>query len=631
MEGGAQYNDINNSNGDPLSPDRTALHENDMNGIVALLQLSAGKKSARKRRDAVSSPSHFGSPDKRSRLYSPGGTALSPSARVMHAASAGALSTSGLKAVTNVAGVERIPGVVQLHGLPELPEWTKEAKERVERLTEPVDTHMPLVAVPDPDSDSGRRFSIGYYAPTVSLAGVARQTSRGAVSKRAVAREARRVVGRAKVLSHMGGNREGERGAPGEGDPLAAAASTHEQPRTKNSTIVIDGKKDDAHGSLAAFAGREFLCSDLDAGYYGEGRAWMDKVLEDIGFDTKGDVMLTKAEWTALRSVMKGQGQGGVRRLSEQFMLDSRAELLAHREKEVQSQAFSFTVGQAVTALHPVTLEVQDGVVLALAGKEFCRVQFDRVDLGVVLVSNSMLRRVNKPAAAGGIQNGSVQQLAQHPVAMSLSSMLGAFMNQSTGGMRTPSPEKLPNYGQFGLPGQSPTQLYVDHLVDPHALKTVKADPADGDKAAVNPLDAPQPEIAFDEDAIKGMDAVERRQHVLDEMYAQLKAACKQDDLQLIEQRVAHMCSTVSRELGDLRDNKSLMNQPDDTNYEYRLHFLDASRFERLHRGIEAHIKQLMAMLMMLERTPALYGAFVRGLELIKNAPADAAAAVDDG
>ena len=124
------------------------------------------------------------------------------------------------------------------------------------------------------------------------------------------------------------------------------------------------------------------------------------------------------------------------------------------------------------------------------------------------------------------------------------------------------------------------------------------------------------------------MDAVERRQHVLDEMYAQLKAACKQDDLQLIEQRVAHLCSTVSRELGDLRDNKSLMNQPDDANYEYRLHFLDASHFERLHRGIEAHIKQLMAMLMMLERTPALYGAFVRGLELIKNAPA--AAAADD-
>ena len=102
---GAHYNDINNSNGDPLSPDRTALHENDMNGIVALLQLSAGKKSARKRRDAVSSPSYLGSPDKRSRLYSPGGTALSPSARVMHATSAGALSTSGLKAVTNVAGV----------------------------------------------------------------------------------------------------------------------------------------------------------------------------------------------------------------------------------------------------------------------------------------------------------------------------------------------------------------------------------------------------------------------------------------------------------------------------------------------------------------------------------------------
>jgi len=645
---GAHYNDINNSNGDPLSPDRTALHENDMNGIVALLQLSAGKKSARKRRDAVSSPSYLGSPDKRSRLYSPGGTALSPSARVMHATSAGALSTSGLKAVTNVAGVERIPGVVQLHELPELPElpeWTKEAKERVERLTQPVDTHIPLVAVPDPDSDLGRRFSIGYYAPTVSVAGVARQTSRGAVSKRAVAREARRAVVRAKVLSCLQGEREGERGAPGEGAPLAA--STHEQPPTKNSTIVIDGKKDDAHGSLVAFAGREFLCSDLDAGYYGEGRTWMDKVLEDIGFDTKGDVMLTKAEWTALRSVMKGQGQGGVRRLSEQFMLDSRAELLAHREREVQSQAFSFTVGQAVTAVHPVTREVQDGVVLALAGKESCRVQFDRVDLGVLLVSNSMLRRVNKPAAAVGIQKGSVQQLAQHPMAMSLSSMLGAFMNQSTGAMRTPSPEKLPNYGQFGLPGQSPTQLYVDRLVDPHALKTVKeegerdrgegargrdkaADPADGDKAADNPLDASQPEIAFDEDAIKGMDAVERRQHVLDEMYAQLKAACKQDDLQLIEQRVAHLCSTVSRELGDLRDNKSLMNQPDDANYEYRLHFLDASHFERLHRGIEAHIKQLMAMLMMLERTPALYGAFVRGLELIKNAPAAAAAADDE-
>ena len=674
---------------DPLSPERDELHESDLNGIVALLQLSAGKKP-RKRKDVISSPS-YASPGKRGRGYSPMGAALSPPARVMHAAPGMHIATSPHRAM-------------YLQGVQELPEWMKEAQRRVERMAAAVGTVV--------SSSGGRGVEVGslplsgrHNAPRGPMV-----TSRVVVSKRAVARATRREMKRqaqihetmrARAQARMadiaalnsdvddwegcverdndGAEKKEKEGNPDASvdlneanDPKETSVDNPENLDTLNGldkyeaqlstkATAMDPEKDgsDKHGSLIAFIGREFLYSDVDKKWFGEGRVWIDGVLQGMGFDTTGGVKLTRAEWAALRSLMKGNG--AVRRLSSQFMHDSRAELYAHRVNESALPENVFSVGQAVTAVHPDTQEVQDGVILTLAGKDFCRVQFDRVELGVQLVSNSMLRRVIKAKPSfGGLssmmpspplppmmpvapvlhqspqpygQNYNYQQVA--PMAMSLSNMLGAFMHHTSGSMRTPSPEKVPNYGfngRFGLPSQSPSQLYADpqnlnlhlnpsHQMSPnnpriHAIKPEDENPR-FEKLQVQTA-PPTPNFAFDEDAVKGMENPdERRQFMLDAMYTQLKAACKQSDLELIEHQVGALWGDVSRDLGDIRDDRSLMNQPEHSNYEYKLNCLDRENFKRLHQGIESHVKRLMAMLMMLERTPTMFDMFARGLELM--------------
>ena len=140
------------------------------------------------------------------------------------------------------------------------------------------------------------------------------------------------------------------------------------------------GKKD-VHGTPMSFITREFFYSEIDAPWYRE--KTMDGVLRDLGLPFT-PVLLHTYEWWALLSLM---GDSKPRRLSEAFLHESRMELQRYRDG-LSEDKVPFVVGQGVTAIHPVRRELHDGVILTLS-KDACRVQFDKIDLGVHLVRTS--------------------------------------------------------------------------------------------------------------------------------------------------------------------------------------------------------------------------------------------------
>jgi hypothetical protein len=294
-----------------VSPDRgnAELHESDLNGIVALLQLSAGKKQKKNRRDVIHSPS-FSSPSKRSR-YSPGGTSLSPSSR---------LGPPGMVATAmspTQAGLQ-VPGMMYPVHLHDIPDWMKRAQARMDRVTGPT-----RVVSKRAGQRAARREA-------------AKQAEKQAEKQEALF-EKSLLQEKVDVVSTSSGQPLNNSGQP-----------------LNNSDGQMLGKGGcvDRYGSLMGFAGREFVYSDVDAGWYREGRVWMDEILQEVGFDTTGDVMLTRAEWAALRSAMacnRGDGKSTIRRLSRKFMHDSRIQLHMYRE----ASSYRFSVGQAVTAVHP--------------------------------------------------------------------------------------------------------------------------------------------------------------------------------------------------------------------------------------------------------------------------------------
>ena len=673
--GFAQPNDTDG----PLSPKRDAIQESDMNGIVALLQLSAGKKNNRKRRDVMNSPSQFGSPDKRGRGYSPVGAPLSPPSRVIQMLPMSAMSPRqvGLHRVHGLPGSgvsSSIPGMVHLH---EVPSWMKEAQKRMDRATAP----LPVTSTTATSLASGqpRQSELWVVSKRTLQRGGRREAKRHAQYRetlRSISQLSRpagpvegpveapvSVAGKTAEVGygahgHVDGEGgldvkvDGSRAGIISGDEASGAkiASKVTPPDPVGATVrvgrpLMDLRRDDRHGTLSAFIGREFFYSNAEEAYFGEGREWMNGVLQDVGLDATGDVMLTKAEWAALRSSMKGRG--AIRRLSTKFMHDSRAELRMHREREGAKHTFS--VGQAVTAVHPETFEVQDGVVLTLAGADKCRVQFDRVDLGVHLVPMIMLRKANQPglgslAAPGGtvaavpatmpgaqgtpnistsqgmhglqhipnVQPHSTEsrsiamQQQMAPVAIPLSYMLTAYMQNS--GMRTPdtSPEKLPSYGlpqHHHVPVHSPSQILGD-------AQHVKIE--EDTKVAA--------EFRFNEEAIKEMSVPEKRRYVLSEMNRALRAACSPENKNRIDREVSFMYADCVDEIDNIKEGQGMLGGAIHPvlNFGLDIEFQAGWRgHQRIRNELKEHIKQLLTMLMMLERTPSMFDVFLRGLELL--------------
>uniref|UniRef100_F6HDG1 Uncharacterized protein n=1 Tax=Vitis vinifera TaxID=29760 RepID=F6HDG1_VITVI len=104
---------------------------------------------------------------------------------------------------------------------------------------------------------------------------------------------------------------------------------------------------------------------------------------------------LTRVEWGVIRSSL-----GKPRRFSEQFLKEEKEKLNQYRDSvrthytELRAGtreglptdlAPPLSVGQRVVALHPRTREIHDGKVLTV-DRTWCRVQFERPELGVELV-----------------------------------------------------------------------------------------------------------------------------------------------------------------------------------------------------------------------------------------------------
>lgn len=145
--------------------------------------------------------------------------------------------------------------------------------------------------------------------------------------------------------------------------------------------------QEDVHGTPMSFITREFFYSDTDSAWYRDDGG-MKRILENLGLG-EAQVCLHKHEWWALLSLMGGKP----RRLSETFLHESRIDLQHYRD---DAQKVPFVVGQGVTAIHPMRQELHDGVILTVS-KDACRVQFDKVDLGVHAVRTSDIGKKSDP------------------------------------------------------------------------------------------------------------------------------------------------------------------------------------------------------------------------------------------
>jgi hypothetical protein len=280
--------------------------------------------------------------------------------------------------------------------------------------------------------------------------------------------------------------------------------------------------------------------------------------------------------------------------------------------------------------MHPETLEIRDGTVLSLASNGRYQVQFDPADLGVHTIPASGLRKTSQTSPFGqlhstgqhgpGVQQSphvyppemqsmhvqSVPMTQQQSMAgVPLSHMLAAFIQHT----RTPetSPEKVPIYAlpshQNEMPGKSPSQL----LEDVYQSKLEEEA-----KAAL--------ESIFDRGAVEGMEAAQKRSFVLSELNKALRSACSQENRDIIDRNVSHMYADCVDEIDSIKDGQGMLGgaiQPL-LDFGLAIEFETGCRgHERMRHELEGHIKELMAMLMMLERMPGMFDVFLRGLDLL--------------
>lgn len=190
-------------------------------------------------------------------------------------------------------------------------------------------------------------------------------------------------------------------------------------------------------------------------------------------------------------------------------------------------------------------------------------------------------------------------------VGVPLSHMLAAFMQNT----RTPetSPEKAPLYGmpghQYQMPRKSPSQL----LEDAYQLKL-----EEDAKAAL--------ESVFEGEALKGMGAAQKRRFVLSEMNKALRSACSQENRDVVDRNVSYMYADCADEIDSIKDGQGMLGGAIGPLLDFGL----ATEFQagwrghqRIRQELEYHIKELMAMLMMLERMPGMFEIFLRGLDLL--------------
>lgn len=147
------------------------------------------------------------------------------------------------------------------------------------------------------------------------------------------------------------------------------------------------------------FCMREFFYSEADRAWSAGKQDGMQQMVDCLGLGR--EALLQADEWWAIRSLLGKKP----RRLSKSFLHDSRVDLHLYR-KEYYAKAGSLAVAQRVSAIHPESLEIHDGVILSIV-EDSCRVQFDRADVGVHVVPKYAV--VAKPeakapaaAAAGG-------------------------------------------------------------------------------------------------------------------------------------------------------------------------------------------------------------------------------------
>eukprot|EP00192_Tetraselmis_astigmatica_P009859 CAMPEP_0117651752 /NCGR_PEP_ID=MMETSP0804-20121206/2261_1 /TAXON_ID=1074897 /ORGANISM="Tetraselmis astigmatica, Strain CCMP880" /LENGTH=957 /DNA_ID=CAMNT_0005457753 /DNA_START=126 /DNA_END=2999 /DNA_ORIENTATION=- len=147
-----------------------------------------------------------------------------------------------------------------------------------------------------------------------------------------------------------------------------------------------------------------FYCS-LDRPWFMQNE--MQEYLSHLGLS--GALKLSRSEWACLRSAL-----GRPRRLSLAFLRDERAKLEAYRQavrtrhqqiptneicKLAPELPLPISVGQRVTAIHPITRTINDGSVLTVDDQNFCRIQFDQQHLAVEQVHDLHL------AASDPIEN----------------------------------------------------------------------------------------------------------------------------------------------------------------------------------------------------------------------------------
>lgn len=320
-----------------------------------------------------------------------------------------------------------------------------------------------------------------------------------------------------------------------------------------------DGRHRDEHGTSLSFMTREFFYSEIDRSWFLEDGG-MTRMLENLGLLTHGmpqspGVLLHRHEWWALLSLI-GSDNKKPRRLSESFLYESRVALQCHRDRT----KIPFVVGQRVTARHPVSRELHDGVILTLS-KDACRVQFDRVDLGVHLVRTCDIAKTFSPPP-----------MMVHDGAM-----------------------------PFVIP---PLHYFVQHYVQSNSNtpSPEKGKPDD------------RKNIVCDEkgDMIHTMGEKERRQQVLDMVQDMLQRAYQQHDADVLERSADSLFESCARLIEENKTNATCLLRATEAHQtvgqEPSLGMQSGGLRDHVHRvlqkGLSDRIREYVKVLLVLSRFP---------------------------
>ncbi|GFR47546.1 hypothetical protein Agub_g9269 [Astrephomene gubernaculifera] len=247
----------------------------------------------------------------------------------------------------------------RLRNLP-LPGRTRQRKSRPERLPPMFESLKVPLSQPGPGSVSTLAGSIG----DESTAGVAAQSADGALGPAS------------DTAAPTGAEAESLATATGQ----AAAAASMAKPQMLAAEVAL---RHCLGTRVRRWCMYEFLYSALD-------RPWFmrNELMEFCMHMQLPTTKLTRLEWSVLRAAL-----GRPRRLSLAFLREERVRLEGYREHarlkyEEAAQGMDFPmelprqlrVGQEVTARHPISRQLHDGVILTVKGSKY-RVQFHRGDL----------------------------------------------------------------------------------------------------------------------------------------------------------------------------------------------------------------------------------------------------------